>query len=102
VTTRFATSPCFEKLVCIQDYRGLAQAHDHQGEMFVRNRYGKSAPIIIAGALVSGLTVIEGREPYHIEPQQCAEPSKLTYEISVSTATVTILPSLFDRNLDFT
>jgi hypothetical protein len=57
----------------------------HQGEMFTRNRYGKSAPIIIAGPLVSGLTVIEGREPYHIEPHQYAEPSKLTYEISVST-----------------
>lgn len=50
----------------------------------------------------SGLTVIEGREPYHIEPHQCAEPSKLTYEISVSTATVTILPSLFARNFEFT
>jgi hypothetical protein len=66
----------------------------HQGEMFMRNRYGKSAPII-AGPLVSGLTVIEGREPYHIEPHQYAEPSKLTYEISVSTATVTILRPQF-------
>jgi hypothetical protein len=67
----------------------------HQGEMFIRNRYGKSAPIIIAGPLVSGLTVIEGREPYHIEPHQYAEPSKRTYEISVSTATVTILRPQF-------
>src|ERR1700741_3992518 len=51
--------------------------------------------IIIAGPLVSRLTVIEGREPYHIEPHQYAEPSRLTYEISVSTATVTILRPQF-------
>jgi len=62
----------------------------HQGEMFMRNHYGESAPIIIAGPLVSGLTVT-----YHIEPHQYAEASKLTYEISVSTATVTILRPQF-------
>lgn len=53
------------------------------------NRCGKSAPIIITGALLSGLTVVEGREPYHIEHQQYEEPSKLIYEIAISTATFT-------------
>ncbi len=59
-------------------------------------RRGKSAPIIITGALLSGLAVIEGKEPYHIEPRQYEEPPKLTYEIAVSTATVTTSTVLYD------
>ncbi len=61
----------------------------------MRNRCGRSAPIIITGALLSGLTVAEGREPYHIEQRQYQEPSKLTYEIAISTATITTFSSFF-------
>jgi hypothetical protein len=67
----------------------------------MRNRCRKSAPLIITGALLSGVAVVEGREPYHIEQRQYQEPSKLTYEISLSTATVTVGTSLmnpFDRD----
>ncbi len=58
----------------------------------MKNGGGKSAPIIITGALLSGMAVVEGREPHHIELRQYEEPSKLTYEIAVSTATATIMP----------
>ncbi len=67
----------------------------------MRNRGGKSAPLIITGALLSGFAVVEGREPYHIELRQYQEPSKLTYEIASSTATFvtgTILIDPFDRD----
>ena len=62
---------------------------------------GKSAPIILTSALLTGLTVIEGREPYHVEPRQYEEPSRLTYEIATSTATAVtpvLLFSPFDLN----
>ena len=58
----------------------------------MKNIGGKSAPIIITGALLSGMAVVEGREQYHIDPWQYEEPSKLSYEIAVSTATATIMP----------
>jgi hypothetical protein len=61
----------------------------------MRNR-GKSAPIIVTGALLSGLTIVEGREPYHIEQRQYEEPSKLTYENAYSTATFTTGTILYD------
>jgi hypothetical protein len=67
----------------------------------MRNRHVKSAPIIITGALLSGLAVVEEREPYHIEQRQYQEPSKLTYEISLSTASGTVgtfLINPFDRD----
>jgi hypothetical protein len=51
------------------------------------NHRRKPAPIIVTGALLSGMAVVEGREPYHIELLQYEEPSKLTYEIATSTAT---------------
>ena len=57
----------------------------------MRNRPRKHAPIIITGALLSGMAVVEGREPSHIEQRQYEEPSKLTYEIAVSTATATVM-----------
>jgi hypothetical protein len=59
------------------------------------NRIGKSAPIMITGVMLSGLTVLEGREPHHIEQRQYEEPSKLTYEIANSTATANILAPTF-------
>jgi hypothetical protein len=46
----------------------------------------KSVPIILTGALLTGLAVIEEREPYHIEQRQYEEPSTLTYAVT-STAT---------------
>jgi hypothetical protein len=58
----------------------------------MKNVGGKSAPIIVTGALLSGMAVVEGREPYHTELRQYAEPSKLTYENAVSTATANIMP----------
>jgi hypothetical protein len=58
----------------------------------MKNVGRKSAPIIVTGALLSGMAVVEGREQYHIDPWQYEEPSKLTYEIAVSTATATVLP----------
>jgi hypothetical protein len=61
----------------------------------MRNRCGKSAPIMITGALLSGLAVVEGREPYHIEQRRYEGPSKLTYEIAISTATITTFSNLF-------
>jgi len=67
----------------------------------MRNRRKKSAPIIVTGALLSGLAVVEGREPYHIEQRQYQEPSKLSYEIMLSTASGTVgtfLINPFDRD----
>jgi len=64
-------------------------------------RRGKSAPIIVTSALLSGLAVVEERDPYHIEQRQYEEPSKLTYEIAASTATFvtgTVLFDPFDRD----
>jgi hypothetical protein len=53
----------------------------------MRNRHKKFAPIIVTGALLSDLAVVEARrEPYHIEPRQHEEPSRLTYDVT-STAT---------------
>jgi hypothetical protein len=51
------------------------------------DRHRKPVPIVLAGAFLAGLTVIEEREPYHIEQRQYEEPSKLSYEIATSTAT---------------
>jgi hypothetical protein len=65
---------------------------------------GKSAPIIITtAALLSGMTVVEGREPYHTELRQYVESSKLTYENAATTATITYVSSLssWDRVPDF-
>jgi hypothetical protein len=55
----------------------------------------KSAPIIFTtAALLSGMAVVEGREPYHIELLQYQEPSKLTYENAATTGTITHVSSL--------
>ncbi len=46
------------------------------------------APIIVGGTIfLSGLPVVEEREHFHIEQRQYQEPSKLTQEPVVSTAT---------------
>lgn len=54
----------------------------------MRNRYVKSVPVILAGALAgeSFLVAEKKREPYHVEQQQYEEPSSLTYAVT-STAT---------------
>ncbi len=52
------------------------------------NRTMKSVPIVLTGALLLGLVVVERREPYHIEPRQSEEPARLTYFVN-STATFT-------------
>jgi hypothetical protein len=53
----------------------------------MRYRHVKSVPIIVTGALLSAMAVVEARrKPYHIEPRQHEEPSRLTYDVT-STAT---------------
>ena len=61
------------------------------------NRFG---PIIFSGTIIfSGLPVVEEREHFHVEQRQYQEPSKLTYEPVVSTATfVRGTVGLFDYN----
>jgi len=51
----------------------------------------KLAPFV-AGAVLTGACVVEGREPEHIEQRQHEEPPRLTYENANSTATVAALP----------
>jgi hypothetical protein len=65
----------------------------------MRNRFG---PIFVTSTIVlSWLPVVEQREHFHIEQRQYQEPSKLTYEPAVSTATFTTgIVSLFDHPVD--
>ncbi len=52
----------------------------------MRNRF---APIVVGSTVfLLGLPIVEEREHFHIEQRQYQEPSKLTYEPTVSTATV--------------
>ena len=59
------------------------------------NHRRKPTPIIVTGALLSGMAVVEGREPYHTELRQYVEPSKLTYENAAATATITQVSGAF-------
>ncbi len=58
------------------------------------------APIIFSSTIVfSGLPIVEEREHFHVEQRQYQEPSKLTYEPVVSTATfVRGTVGLFDHD----
>jgi hypothetical protein len=65
----------------------------------MKNLGGKSAPIIVTGALLSGMAVAEGRKSYHTELRQYVEPSKLTYENAAATATfITGTVGVFGRD----
>jgi hypothetical protein len=59
-------------------------------------------PIVVTGAMLSGLTVIEDREKYHIEQKLYEGLPTLTYENPMSTATATVMPLLFGRLDQFT